>query len=53
MKQSKNKNIKLKVLSYEDGKYRIKFPNLEVPIVVDESLYKKWIVNSKHNQFDN
>ena len=53
MKQIENKHIDLKVLTYKDGKYHVKFPNLDVPIVIDEDIYKKWIVQEQTKTSDN
>ncbi len=53
MKQLKNGNIQLQVLSYINGKYHIKFPNLEVPVVIDEDIYKKWITEGYNSQSNN
>ena len=44
------KKIKVKFLGKENDNFKLKFPNLNVPIVVDEYYYNK-IRNSKEYKF--
>lgn len=44
----KTKPIKVKVLSQEGNSYHIQFPYLEVPVTVNEQLYKKMLKSADY-----
>jgi len=49
MKQMQTKESPIQILTYENGKYQIKFDNLDIPVTIDEKLYKNWIGKKNEN----
>lgn len=46
----RKKSIKVKLVGKQNGYYKIAFPNLKIPVGVDENLYQKMRL-SKEYQF--
>lgn len=44
----KKKPIKVKLLGKKANSYQIKFPNLQVPVEVNETLYKKMLNSNEY-----
>lgn len=42
------KPIKVKILSQEGNSYQIQFPYLEIPVTVNEQLYKKMLQSTEY-----
>lgn len=48
----KKKPIKVQLIGKKTNTYQIKFPNLQIPIEVSETLYQKMLSSSEY-QFNN
>lgn len=48
----KKKPVKVRLIGKKANSYQIKFPNLQIPVEVNENLYKKMLRSSEY-QFKN
>ena len=47
------KPISVKLVGKKKGYYQIAFPNLEIPVEVDETLYQRMKYSSEYNLIEN